>query len=689
MESNKVLLVSESNKLHEHLNSIVFSEDIDIRICSTPDDLASYDLDTFSILIIDTKFMNGFNSQFQKMLLSSNLYKIFLNTSYREHLETFSSIESPINDFLVTGYSLKELSNRIEMILFRIKTNRIEKSNRYHSNFFSNAEDALIITDLDGNILDINEVYCNILGRSKEDILKLSVSDIDTYYSDTLFRKFWMNKDPKKRYLLNSIHKAISGNEFPVEVQTWKDEIDGEMVVFGIVKQLDNAISNDHVFNQGDLKYRKMFEENRSIMLIINPANGKIEDANDSAVNFYGYPYEKLTSMSISDINILTDNEVKAEMMKARAGNRSHFIFKHRTANNLIKDVNVFTNRINIRGKDLLYSIIHDITREKAAEKALVKAKETAELYLDMAGSIFVNIDANENILMMNQKGLVLLGYNRDEVVGKNWFDLCIKADEREKIRHVFRKVIDNETDYPEHFENDIIAKDGREMTISWHNTYLRDDNGKIVSVLSSGIDITHRITSERKLKENEELLRTLVENQGEGIVILSEDFYFTYANPSAEKIFGMKREELCKLNITDIFSPEDIERAMNYIDTMILHGKASFEIPLQRPDATMPLLVTITPRKNREGKLTGTYCVFRDFSEQKAILKRLSEQKVNHTGLIPICASCFKIRDDEEKGKWESPTDFLSQKVPELKFTHSICPECQKKLYPGLNLND
>ena len=81
-----------------------------------------------------------------------------------------------------------------------------------------------------------------------------------------------------------------------------------------------------------------------------------------AAASFYGYKLDELVEMNITDINVLSDEEVFNEMLKAKSGENNHFIFKHRLADGEIRDVDVYSGTIIINGENLLYSIIHDIT---------------------------------------------------------------------------------------------------------------------------------------------------------------------------------------------------------------------------------------------------------------------------------------------------------------------------------------
>lgn len=114
--------------------------------------------------------------------------------------------------------------------------------------------------------------------------------------------------------------------------------------------------------------YRSLFENNISVILLIDPETGCIFDANPAAILYYGYSRETFREMTISDINTLSKNEVYMEMEKAKAEKRNYFNFRHRLADNTIHDVEVYSGPISVGGKPLLCSIIHDISRRKALE---------------------------------------------------------------------------------------------------------------------------------------------------------------------------------------------------------------------------------------------------------------------------------------------------------------------------------
>lgn len=143
----------------------------------------------------------------------------------------------------------------------------------------------------------------------------------------------------------------------------------------------------DSFFLEKGESYMALFKYNKAIMLVIDPDTFDIIDANIAACNFYGWSLEELMCMRVDDINTLSSEEVRAEMQHALDERRNYFVFKHKLANGDIRDVEVYSSPVTVMSRDLLYSIIHDITDRKHAEDEL-KTREMQLRTAQMIGHI-------------------------------------------------------------------------------------------------------------------------------------------------------------------------------------------------------------------------------------------------------------------------------------------------------------
>lgn len=134
----------------------------------------------------------------------------------------------------------------------------------------------------------------------------------------------------------------------------------------------------DFAMRESAEQYRALFEDNHSVMLIIEPETGNILDTNKAAANFYGYTREELKTQKIFDLNALSREEISQKMGKAQRAKLTNFIFQHRRKCGDIRDVEVFSGPFKHSGRTRLISIIHDITTRLKNERELSEAKEAA-----------------------------------------------------------------------------------------------------------------------------------------------------------------------------------------------------------------------------------------------------------------------------------------------------------------------
>ncbi len=148
---------------------------------------------------------------------------------------------------------------------------------------------------------------------------------------------------------------------------------------------------------------------------------------------------------------------------------------------------------------------------ERKRDEEVVKAeRDKAQRYLDIIGVIMVALNDKGEVILINKKGCTILGYKQEDILGKDWFENFIPAKDRKKTRAAFDGLMSGETRPAEYFENPILTKSGEERAILWHNTILRREDGKVVSTLSSGEDVTeHKWAEKEHQKLNKEILKT------------------------------------------------------------------------------------------------------------------------------------------------------------------------------------
>ncbi|MDP8266218.1 MAG: PAS domain S-box protein [Candidatus Aceula meridiana] len=148
----------------------------------------------------------------------------------------------------------------------------------------------------------------------------------------------------------------------------------------------------------------------------------------------------------------------------------------------------------------------NEIDRRKKIEEDLRQEKNRAQQYLDVAGIMMMALDTKGDVILINERGCEILGYSKDEIIGKNWFSRFLPHKSVNQVREVHGRLMTGETELLRYHENPIVTKKQEERVILWNNCLLKDKEGKVVGVLSSGEDVTERRRSEKVMTIQKDL---------------------------------------------------------------------------------------------------------------------------------------------------------------------------------------
>ena len=197
-------------------------------------------------------------------------------------------------------------------------------------------------------------------------------------------------------------------------------------------------------------------------------------------------------------------------------------------------------------------------------------------------------------------------------------------------------------------------------------------------------------VNTESHLRDALHWRKILIDESRDGIVILDQNGKVYEANKRYADMLGYTMEEVLELHVWDWdaqFSKEELLEMALSVD----EAGQNFETRHRRKDGT---IIDVELSNNgatyRGQKLI--FCICRDITENKrnakereALIKKLQDALAEIKtlrGILPLCSYCNKIRDD--KGYWEQ-VDIYIRKYSEADISHSICPECLKKHFPGV----
>ncbi|MFC5271599.1 PAS domain S-box protein [Adhaeribacter terreus] len=380
-------------------------------------------------------------------------------------------------------------------------------------------------------------------------------------------------------------------------------------------------------------KYEALFESSYDGICLLY--NNVIVDSNDTTIQLFGYQKHELLGKRLDEISPEHQPDDQPSTSKAasiieatlKAGVSQSFEWKFQHKNGTMLDAEVSLSRISLEGHHYIQANIRDITERKMAQAAMRREEVMREsmqqfrVFLEKVNLLYISLNLKGNLITVNDYFLTYTGYTREEVIGRNYFELFLPENEKQKRQHDFTESLQDQT-INHYYERNIVTKSGLVKVLKWHSIFEKDIEGNIIGLSSVGKDITDRKAAMEALKTNKIRLQDLFDNAHDLIQDTSVDNKFIFVNRAWKEKLGYNDFDIEKLTLNDIVHPyykakliyqlrnlykgEDV----NKIETVFLtksgkpiHLIGSISCTLQdgKPVATRAILHDITDRIKAE----------------------------------------------------------------------------------------
>jgi PAS domain S-box-containing protein len=587
-----------------------------------------------------------------------------------------------------------------------------ESKEKYHAIMLA-AMDGFWLLDLEGNILEVNEAYCKMSGYTESELLSMRIVDIDDCDNVTEIAERANRIKQKGEERFESRHRRKDGSILHVELNVQYSKIDGgHLLVF--IHDITKYKEVEENLIASEDRYKSLFHNNLSVILLINPASGEIKDANMAACNYYGWSHSELCTKNISDINTLPKAEITAAIKKANNEMLTHFYFKHRLASGEIRDVEIYSAIVKFPDSSLLYSIVHDITDRKQAEERIIESESLLRESQEVAHIGSYSCDLRSKIWKATPELLNIFGV--DETYPNtldSWIESVHPDFKKKLIDDLFYK--DIEKKIYQHQYKIIRINDKVERWVQGTGFFEFDNNNKRIKLIGTIQDITKRKVAELALTnlnlelENKVALRTKELSASNKALQLAEEKYRTvadftfgwefwidtndrivYCSPSCERITGYKSSEFINdpMLLLNIVHPEDLKI---FIRHKYMEAKAKeanhgvqYRIITKYGD-TKWISHECCPIYNANGEFIGNRGSNKDITRRKKTeqLLRMSNQKYKLLS-ENITDGIFIYRNGEFEYINKAVSNILGYEKKELdglNFTHYILPEYHSQL--------
>ena len=383
----------------------------------------------------------------------------------------------------------------------------LRESDEKYRTILENIEEGYFEVDLAGNFTYVNDSLCRIAAYNRDELIGMNNRDYATPETAKkmyqVFSKTYQTGEPARIVDYDIFRKDGSTRTLELSASLLANST-GEPVGFrGVVRDVTKRKQAEEALRESEERYRSLFKNNHTVMLLIDPETADIVDANPAACSFYGWGHGELTSKKITDINTLTDEQVYQEIERAKAEQNQHFFFRHRLARDEIVDVEVFSGPIVLNGKQLLYSIVHDITERKQVIEALRASEEKYRTVLEANPDPVVVYDIDGKVVYYNPAFTRVFGWSLGERLGKK-MDVFVPEESLPENQTMISRVLAGESFSG--IETRRYTKEEKIIPVSISGAVLRDMDGNPVGSVINLRDISEQKNLEGQLQQAQKM---------------------------------------------------------------------------------------------------------------------------------------------------------------------------------------
>ncbi len=397
---------------------------------------------------------------------------------------------------------------------------KTEESLRLTQYSVDHSSDAVFWILPDANIVYVNDTVCGLLGYSQQELLTMTVLDIDPDSDpDKLLRRF-EEIEKSGSLIFETRLRRNDGYVFPVEIMVNKRELEGKPYIFAFARDITERKKAELDLIESESKYHMLFESANDAIFIMK--DDLFIDCNEKTLELFGCTKAQIIHHSPYGLSphLQPDDSISQEkalekLEKAYNGNPQFFEWKHKKFDGTLFDAEISLNAIDFGSERYLQAIVRDITERKKAEEDLSRAKSLLFEAIEQSPAGIIIADAPDvKITIANSAALGIRGETSESLTDipvdlhpAKWQTFYpdgtpFKPEDLPLSQAVMLGIKSNNVDAI------IRRQNGEDRWVLANAAPVRDEKGAIVAGVVVFHDITELKKTEDALRKSEEQLR-------------------------------------------------------------------------------------------------------------------------------------------------------------------------------------
>jgi PAS domain S-box-containing protein len=429
--------------------------------------------------------------------------------------------------------------------------------------------------------------------------------------------------------------------------------------ILGSMMDITDLKKTEEALQQSEEKYRSIIDQASDGIFMLDQQGNYVE-ANAAGLVMTGYSREELLRMNASQL--LAKGElsvIQTSLDDLKAG--KSFMMERRIIrkDQSERDVEVSYKMLS---NGYILAIKRDITERKKTEQALMTSEETRRLIMNSALDAIVGMDTAGNITIWTPQAEKIFGWKEEEVTGKKMSSIVIPQRLRQAHEEGLARYLRSGIGPVLNRLIEIVAlhRSGKEFPVELSILPVKQGSHQFFCAFIR--DITERKKAEKAVAESEEKYRTLVEQAVDAIALYDANGKILDVNTGSVSLLGFSKEELMKMSLPDILTPEEINhRPVRY--DILEQGNSTVKYrKMKRKDGAI-IDTEVRSQQLPDGRFLS---VIRDLTER---IKAEKELAASYDAIRKLSGHIQDIREEERTNMAREIHDELGQQLTVLKM--------------------
>jgi len=425
------------------------------------------------------------------------------------------------------------------------------RSEEKYRALFENAVMGIFQSTPDGRFLSVNPATAKMCGYGSPGEMTAAITDIATqYYVDPAERDLFIRAIEEQGFVRNFEHRTFrkDGSVFWVSVnaRVVRDRRGKITHYEGTHEDIQRRKEAEEALRASEERFSKAFRSNPAPVAISTIDEGRFIEVNDRFLEAFGYRRYEIIGRTSTELDFWPSAESRDGVLRKlrETGSVKNLLNHYRTKSGQLRTGLWSGEIIRMEDRDVLLSVLHDITERKNAE-------EKYQSILADIEEFYYETDLQGNLTFFNDAACNIIGFSREELQGKNNRDYTT-PETAKRLYRVFNSVY-RTGEKRKISDYEVIRKDGSRRVLEISATLKRDEYGSPNGFRGLGRDVTDRVKAEEALRLSEERYRAIFENSLVGIFQSTPEGRYIRVNPAFARIYGYESPEDAISSITDI----------------------------------------------------------------------------------------------------------------------------------------